>query len=43
MYIGATILGATYVASWMVAGVGVVCGLVIHIIFNHDYNFPICT
>ena len=43
MYIGTVILGAVYVFSWVVGALGVAAGMALSIVYNHQYDFPICT
>ena len=42
LYIGAVVLGAAYVSSWMVAGIAILAGLFMHVYYNHMRTFAIC-
>ncbi len=39
---GAIIVGAVYVYSWIVGAIASVGGLVMHIAFNHQYSYYDC-
>lgn len=42
MFEGAIVLGSFYVYTWIVAASAILLGVVIQVVFNHTYDYPIC-
>jgi len=42
VFVGAIVVGSSYVYNWLAAGFASLAGFVMGVYFTHLYNFPIC-